>query len=70
MRVSLAGIVVATAAMGVFDGWVVWVVLRFVAGVLSAWALVSTSAWALQHLAQAGRTDLSGMVYAGVGFGI
>ena len=70
MRVSLAGIVVATVAMGVFDGWAVWVVLRFVAGVLSAWTLVSTSAWALQHLAQAGRTDLSGMVYAGVGFGI
>jgi len=70
MRVSLAGIVVATAAMGVFDGLAVWVVLRFLAGVLSAWALVSTSAWALQHLAQAGRTDLSGMVYAGVGLGI
>ena len=70
MRVSLAGIVVATAAMGVFDGWAVWVILRFVAGVLSAWTLVATSAWALQHLAQAGRTDLSGMVYAGVGFGI
>jgi MFS family permease len=70
MRVSLFGIVVATAAMGAFDGWAVWVVLRFVAGVLSAWTLVSTSAWALQHLAQAGRADLSGMVYAGVGLGI
>jgi MFS family permease len=70
MRVSLAGIVAATVAMGVFDGWPVWVVLRFVAGVLSAWALVSTSAWALQHLARAGREDLSGMVYAGVGLGI
>jgi hypothetical protein len=67
---GFAGIVVATAAMGAFDGWAVWVVLRFVAGVLSAWSLVSTSAWALKHLAQAGRTDLSGMVYAGVGFGI
>jgi len=70
MRASLAGIVLATAAMGAFDGWAVWGALRFVAGVLSAWTLVSTSAWALQHLAQAGRTDLSGMVYAGVGFGI
>jgi MFS family permease len=70
MRVSLAGIVLATAAMGALDGLVLWMVLRFVAGVLSAWALVSTSAWALQHLAQAGRTDLSGMVYAGVGLGI
>ncbi len=70
MRVSLAGTVAATAAMGAFDGWAVWLVLRFVAGVLSAWTLVSTSAWALQHLAKAGRTDLSGMVYAGVGLGI
>ena len=70
MRASLAGIVVATAAMGAFDGLAAWMVLRFVAGVLSAWALVATSAWALQHLAQAGRTDLSGMVYAGVGLGI
>jgi MFS family permease len=70
MRVSLAGIALATAAMGALDGSGVWMVLRFVAGVLSAWALVSTSAWALQHLAQAGRTDLSGVVYAGVGLGI
>ncbi len=70
MRASLAGIVVSTAAMGAFDGLAVWVTLRFVAGVLSAWALVATSAWALQHLARAGRVDLSGMVYAGVGLGI
>jgi MFS family permease len=70
MRLSLAGTVVATAAMGVSDELAVWVLLRFGAGVLSAWTLVATSAWALQHLAQAGRTDLSGMVYAGVGIGI
>lgn len=70
MRTSLFGIVVSTAAMGALDGLAVWAILRFVAGVLSAWTLVSTSAWALQHLARAGRTDLAGMVYAGVGFGI
>jgi predicted MFS family arabinose efflux permease len=38
--------------------------------VFSAWALVATSAWALQQLARAGRADLAGMVYAGVGLGI
>jgi MFS family permease len=70
MRVSLAGTVVATAAMGAFDGLAVWAVLRFLAGVMSAWTLVATSAWALQLLARAGRTDLSGIVYAGVGVGI
>src|SRR5215208_5857577 len=34
MRASLAGIVVATAAMGAFDDLAAWVFLRFVAGVL------------------------------------
>ena len=47
-----------------------WVALRGIAGVLSAWTLVATSAWTLQQLARAGRADLSGMVYAGVGLGI
>ena len=70
MRASLAGIVVATAAMGVLDGLAAWVILRFVAGALSACALVATSAWALQHLTRAASAHLSGMVYAGVGLGI
>jgi MFS family permease len=70
MRASLAGIAVATAAMGAFDGLAAWIILRFVAGVLSACALVATSAWALQHLTRAASTNLSGIVYAGVGLGI
>jgi Uncharacterised MFS-type transporter YbfB len=70
MRASLAGIATATAAMGVFDGLAAWIILRFVAGVLSAYTLVATSAWALQHLARAASEKLSGMVYAGVGLGI
>jgi NAD(P)-dependent dehydrogenase (short-subunit alcohol dehydrogenase family)/MFS family permease len=70
LRASLAGIAVATAAMGAFDGLGVWTILRFVAGVLSAYALVATSAWALQHLTRASSTDLSGILYAGVGLGI
>jgi MFS family permease len=70
MRVSLTGTAAATAAMGVFDGLGAWIVLRGIAGVLSAWTLVATSSWALQHLARAVRADLSGWVYAGVGLGI
>jgi predicted MFS family arabinose efflux permease len=74
MRTSLAGVVVSTAGMAVatsgLDGLAAWVALRFLAGVFSAWALVATSAWALQQLARAGRADLAGMVYAGVGLGI
>jgi predicted MFS family arabinose efflux permease len=56
--------------MGAFDGVAAWIILRFVAGVLSACALVATSAWALQHLTRAARANLSGIVYAGVGLGI
>lgn len=70
MRASLFGIVVTTAAMGAFDGVAAWIVLRFVAGALSAYALVATSAWALQHLTRAASSHLSGMIYAGVGLGI
>jgi MFS family permease len=70
MRASLAGIAVVTAAMGAFDGLAAWMILRFVAGVLSAYTLVATSAWALQHLTRAASTKLSGIVYAGVGLGI
>jgi MFS family permease len=70
MRASLAGIVVSTAGMAGFQGLAAWIGLRFAAGIFSAWALVATSAWALQHLARAGRAELSGMVYSGVGLGI
>ena len=70
MRASLAGIVVSTAGMGGVHGLAAWIGLRFAAGVLSAWALVATSAWALQHLARAGRAELSGFVFSGVGLGI
>jgi MFS family permease len=70
MRASLAGIVMATAAMGAVHGLAAWIILRFVAGVLSAYTLVATSAWALQHLTRAASAKLSGIVYAGVGLGI
>jgi MFS family permease len=70
MRASLVGIAVVTAAMGAFDGLAAWLILRFIAGALSAYALVATSAWALQHLTRAASTRLSGIVYAGVGLGI
>jgi predicted MFS family arabinose efflux permease len=56
--------------MGGLDSVAFWMVLRFAAGIFSAWALVSISAWILPQLAQARRPELSGLVYAGVGLGI
>jgi hypothetical protein len=68
---SLAGIVAVTAAMGIGElDTVAWLVLRFAAGGLSAWAFVLTNAWALERLAVMQRPDLTGVVYAGVGIGI
>jgi len=68
--VSLVAIVLSTAAMGWVDSLSAWLLLRTVAGVASAWALVSTSVWCLSWLARLGRPGGAGVVYAGVGAGI
>jgi predicted MFS family arabinose efflux permease len=67
---SLAVIVLSTAAMGWTDSVAIWLLLRFVAGVASAWALVSTSVWCLGWLARLDRPAGAGVLYAGVGVGI
>ena len=67
---ALAAIALSTAAMGWTDSLALWLVLRFVAGVASAWALVSTSVWCLAWLARFDRPAGPGLLYAGVGAGI
>jgi MFS family permease len=67
---SLAVIVLSTAAMGWTGSVAIWLLLRFVAGVASAWALVSTSVWCLGWLARLDRPAGAGVLYAGVGVGI
>src|SRR5262249_45230251 len=61
---SLAAIALTTAAMGIVHTMAWWLLLRFAAGVASAWALVHVSAWALPRLAG------GGVLYSGVGTGI
>ncbi|WP_081583513.1 YbfB/YjiJ family MFS transporter [Noviherbaspirillum massiliense] len=70
LALSLLCTVVVTAAVGWTASLPVWALLRFVAGVLSAWALVATSAWGLGWLAFLGRPHLAGVIFAGVGTGI
>lgn len=67
---GLVGTVAVTAAVGGTSTIVSWAVLRFIAGVLSAWTLVATTTWALGWLAAHGRPHLAGVVFAGVGLGI
>lgn len=70
LALGLVGTVAVTAAIGWTTLVPSWAVLRFAAGVLSAWSLVATSTWALGWLAAHGRPQLAGVVFAGVGLGI
>jgi MFS family permease len=70
IRIGLLAIGLSTAAMGLSGNLSVWLFLRAVAGIASAWVLVHVSSWCLERLAPLGRPLLNGTVYAGVGTGI
>ena len=70
IRVGLAAIGLTTLAMGLDHHVGVWLVLRALAGVASAWVLIYVSAWSLERLASLGRPALGSTVFAGVGTGI
>jgi predicted MFS family arabinose efflux permease len=60
----------STGAMGVFSYYPLFLVLRFLGGVASAFALVFASALVLDRLAAAQRPALIALYFAGVGCGI
>ena len=66
---SLLGVGLSTLAMGLTDSHVLWLAARWLAGVCSALVLVVVSTHLVQRLAEAGRTDLQGLIFAGVGAG-
>lgn len=70
MRGGLLLTALVTFAMGLGDAFAWQLLLRFVAGVASAWVLVHVSAWALERLLAAGQPRAKGIVFAGVGVGI
>ena len=70
MAFGMLATVAVTVGVGLASSVAAWTVLRFVAGILSAWTLVATTAWGLGWLASLGRPHLAGAVFAGVGLGI
>ncbi|MDR0241900.1 MAG: YbfB/YjiJ family MFS transporter [Burkholderia sp.] len=70
VRFGLAATVLLTAAMGVGHLLPVWLAVRFVAGVVSAWTFVFVSQWGLRRLAELSAPEWSGVIYAGPGVGI
>jgi len=70
VSLSLLATAALTAAMAFTELPVIWILLRGLAGVASAWVLVFASAWALHRLASAGTPGLRGLLFSGVGLGI
>ncbi|WP_322088607.1 YbfB/YjiJ family MFS transporter [Burkholderia sp. BCC1999] len=70
VRFGLVATVLLTAAMGVGHLLPVWLAVRFVAGVVSAWTFVFVSQWGLRRLVELHAPEWSGVIYAGPGVGI
>lgn len=70
IRAGLIAIGVTTLAMGLHLPLEGWLAMRFLAGVASAWVLISISGWSLEKLAGYQRPVLQSTVFAGVGAGI
>ncbi len=70
LRFSLIMIGVCTLGMGLTDNFAIWLCLRGLAGVCSAFTLVLISNGLLKYLANSGHVGKQGWVFAGVGAGI
>ncbi|HEX7013265.1 MAG TPA: YbfB/YjiJ family MFS transporter [Steroidobacteraceae bacterium] len=70
VRIALLITSLATVAMVYADGFIPWLLLRALAGISSAWALIYVSSLCLEQLAPLRRPLLNGLVFAGVGAGI
>ncbi|WP_139789146.1 YbfB/YjiJ family MFS transporter [Manganibacter manganicus] len=70
MLVGLGGTAVLAALMGVTDAMVPFLVIRFLAGVASAFVMVFLTSIVFSHLAAADRNGLHALHFGGVGLGI
>ena len=70
IRGGLVTIGLATLGMGLHHSFAIWIALRAVAGIASAWVLICVSAWCLERLEPVRRPLLDSTVFAGVGAGI
>ncbi|MFJ7731231.1 YbfB/YjiJ family MFS transporter [Lysinibacillus sp. NPDC097231] len=70
LRIALVISILTTAMMGLTDAIIVWYVLRFISGVISAFIFVVAASLVLDRLAGDGKAHLSGIFYSGVGTGI
>jgi predicted MFS family arabinose efflux permease len=70
MLCCLAASALLAGAMGLTDSFGAFLVVRFLAGVASAFVMVFLGSIVFSHLAAAGRNDLQALHFGGVGLGI
>ncbi|MFA7666315.1 MAG: YbfB/YjiJ family MFS transporter [Burkholderiaceae bacterium] len=70
LRIGIVISILSTAAMAIAAGTAGWALLRFVAGMASAFVLVYASGMILDLAARTARPMLGSMLYSGVGAGI
>lgn len=70
MFVSLAASAMLAALMGLNETMAAFLVIRFLAGLASAFVMVFMASIVFSHLAVAGRSDLQALHFGGVGLGI
>ena len=70
LQIALVMSILTTAFMGFTDTIMIWYVLRFISGVMSAFIFVVAASLVLDQLARIGKAHLSGLFYSGVGMGI
>ncbi|MGC4026968.1 MAG: YbfB/YjiJ family MFS transporter [Mesorhizobium sp.] len=70
MLIALAASAVLAAIMGLTNSVVVFLIVRFLAGVASAFVMVFLASIVFSHLAASGQTHLQSIHFAGVGVGI
>ena len=70
MLVALMASALTTLLMSLADSYMQFLLLRFLGGLVSAWVLVFTTTIVIEHLTVIKRSQLSAVLFAGVGIGI
>lgn len=70
LQIALVISILSTAFMGFTNAIMVWYVLRFISGIMSAFIFVVAASLVLDQLARMNKANFSGLFYSGVGIGI